>query len=163
MSAARWLVGANPRRTAIRIAVLIATSYVVFAYVLMPVRGSGISMEPTIETGDLMFVNRLAFRLREPRRGEIVAVRLAGQSVVYVKRLLALPGDRLAIDRGVVLVNGEALEEPYAQRRNDWNVAETALGAHEFFVVGDNRVMPMAQHDMGLVERGRLIGPVIGR
>ncbi len=156
----RWIVGARPRRTAIRALTLIATAYIVFGFVLLPVRGAGVSMAPTIESGDLIFINRLAYRFREPRRGDIVAVRMAGRSVVYVKRLLALPGDRVKIDHSAVSINGALLEEPYARKRPDWRLDEAVLGPDQYFVVGDNRTMPMDLHDMGTVARERLIGPL---
>jgi signal peptidase I len=143
-------------------AVLIIWAYVIFGHVLMPVRGVGISMSPTIESGDLLFVNRLAYRFREPRRGDVVAVRMAGRSAVYVKRLLALPRERVRMENGVLYVNDVAIEEPYAQRRDDWGLAPVTLGADEYFVVGDNRIMRQAQHEMGTVGRARLIGPALG-
>lgn len=160
MTLPRWIAGASPRRTAVRAAILVAAAYITFAYVLLPVRGAGISMAPTIESGDLIFINRLTYRFRAPRRGDIVAVRMAGRSVVYVKRLLALPGERLTIEAGVIVINGQSIEEPYARRRDDWMLDEVTLGPDEYFVVGDNRTMPMALHDMGTVPRDRLIGAV---
>jgi signal peptidase I len=157
---ARVLAGKQPRRTAVRVAVLIAVAYVIFGHVLMPVRGAGVSMTPTIESGDLIFINRLTYRFREPRRGDVVAVRMAGPSVVYVKRLLALPGERIKIEAGAVSINGEWIVEPYAHKRDDWWLDETTLDADQYFVVGDNRTMPMHLHDMGTVSRARLIGPL---
>lgn len=157
----RVVAGSNPRRTLIRAAILVAAAYIVFGFVLLPVRGVGVSMQPTIEQGDLMFVNRLSYRWREPARGDIVAVRVAGGSVVYVKRLLGLPGDRIAFVEGVLWRNGEPVDEPYARRREDWRLREATLGANDYFVVGDNRSMPMAQHDFGTTTRARLIGPRI--
>jgi len=154
----RWVAGADPRRTAIRVAVLVVVAYLTFSYVLLPVRGDGISMTPTIESGDLIFINRLTYRLREPRRGEVVAIRMAGRSVVYVKRLIGLPGDRLKIDHGNVSINDEWIKEPYARKRDDWSLDEVTLNRDEYFVVGDNRTMPMPLHDMGTVPRARLIG-----
>ncbi len=156
----RWLAGADPRRTAIRAAILIAGAYVIFGHVLLPVRGVGPSMSPTIESGELIFVNAVVYRFREPRRGDIVSVRMAGRSAVYVKRLIALPGERLAIEAGVVSINGEPIAEPYAEKRDDWQLGEVTLGPDEYFVVGDNRTMPMAMHDMGTAPRARLIGTV---
>lgn len=156
---ARVIAGPNPRRTALRVLLLVVGAYVVFGYVLMPVRGVGISMQPTIEQGDLLFINRLAYRVGDPERGDIVAVRLAGRSAVYVKRLLALPGDRVAFNRGVFWRNGEPIDEPYVRNRADWDLPEVTLGANDYFVVGDNRGMPMAQHDFGTSTRERLIGP----
>jgi signal peptidase I len=157
----RVMVGANPRRTAMRVLVLIVGAYVVFGYLLMPIRGVGISMQPTIEEGDLIFVNQVAYRFREPARGDIVAVRIAGRSVVYVKRLLALPGDRVAFVDGVLWRNGVPLDEPYVTKRADWQLDELTLGADDYFVVGDNRGMAMAQHEFGTATRNRLIGPRI--
>ncbi len=155
----RVVVGANPRRTLIRAVILIAAAYAVFGHVLMPVRGVGVSMQPTIEQGDLLFVNRLAYRFRPPDRGDIVAVRIAGRSVVYVKRLLGLPGDRIEFIDGVLWRNGAPVNEPYVLGRNDWQLDEVTLGVDDYFVVGDNRSMPMAQHDFGTTTRARLIGP----
>lgn len=159
MSLRNLIAGANPRRTLIRAVVLIGAAYVVFGHVLMPVRGVGISMQPTIEPGDLLFINRITYRFRDPARGDIVAVRAAGESVVYVKRLLALPGDEIAFVDGVLWRNGEPVLEPYVINRADWQLAEIELGREDYFVVGDNRGMPMAQHDFGTATRRRLIGP----
>lgn len=156
---AKAIAGSNPRRTLLRIVVLVLAAYVVFGHVLMPVRGVGISMQPTIEQGDLLFVNRVVYRVRAPARGDIVAVRVAGRSVVYVKRLLGLPGDRIGFINGVLWRNGEPVEEPYAIRRADWQLDEVTLGSDDYFVVGDNRGMPMAQHEFGTATRERLIGP----
>ena len=153
------VAGSRPQRTLVRIAVLILGAYVVFGYVLMPVRGVGISMHPTIEQGDLLFINRLAYRFRSPVRGDIVAVRVAGESVVYVKRLLGLPGDRIRFVDGVLWRNREPVDEPYVTSRADWQLDEVTLGDDDYFVVGDNRSMPMAQHEFGTATRARLIGP----
>jgi signal peptidase I len=160
VSLPRWIAGANPRRTAIRAVILVVAAYIVFGYILMPVRGVGISMAPTIESGDLIFINRLAYRFREPRRGDVVAVRMPGRPVVYVKRLLALPGERLRIDAGSVSVNDAFINEPYARTRDDWWLPEVTMGPDDYFVVGDNRSMPLALHEMGTVSRARLIGPL---
>ena len=156
---ARLIAGADPRRTALRILVLIVSAYVVFGYVLLPIRGVGVSMEPTIEPGDLIFVNRLAYRFRNPERGDVVAVRIAGRSVVYVKRLLALPGDTVAFVDGVLWRNGEPVDEPYVTNRAGWQLDEVTLGSDDYFVVGDNRGMAMAQHEFGTATHDRLIGP----
>jgi signal peptidase I len=155
----RLIAGSNPRRTFLRAAVLIAVAYVTFGHVLMPVRGVGISMQPTIEQGDLLFINRLAYTFRPPAHGDIVAVRVAGRSVVYVKRLLGLPGDRVAFRGGVLWRNGTPVDEPYVRHRADWELPEVTLSDDDYFVVGDNRGMPMAQHEFGTSTRERLIGP----
>ena len=96
--------GSNPRRTAIRAAVLVVASAVVFGVVLLPVRLSGISMEPTYNDGEMNFANRLAYAAgRRPARGDVVAIRMAGMSVLYVKRIIGLPGERVEITMGTVI------------------------------------------------------------
>ena len=157
----RYLVGRHPLRTLRRIALVVVSAVLVFTYVLMPVRGVGVSMDPTIRPGEFVLVNRLTYRLRAPARGDIVAVRLAGRRAVYVKRLVALPGERLAIRGGQMIVNGTRLDEPYVVHRDAWQLPETPLGEDEYFVVGDNRGMPMALHDMGTTSHARLLGTVI--
>jgi signal peptidase I len=156
------LLGRNPRRTLIRAAILVVVSVVVFGWILIPIRAQGISMQPTYEPGSLHFVNRLAFVRREPARGDVVGIRLAGPGVLYVKRIVGVPGERVRIEDGRVLVDDAALDEPYVINRSaSWLLPETTLGADEYFVVGDNRGMPIGQHELGKAKRGRIVGRVV--
>ena len=104
-------------------------------------------------------MNLIAYRFRDPRRGDIVAVRIAGRSLVYVKRLIGLPGEEFELREGVLRVNGEPIEEPYVTKRVPWNIGPVTLGADQYFVVGDNRSMRVDEHEMGIAPRARLIGP----
>lgn len=159
---ARFVVGADPRRTLARAGVLVVAAWLLVSFGILSVRGSGPSMQPTIGDGQLMIVDRVSYKVRRPRRGEIAAVTWEGEGrAVLIKRILAGPGDTIAITDGQVDVNGVAIAEPYVQHRARWQMAATTLGADEFFVVGDNRGMPMAQHTLGRVPTARLIGPVI--
>lgn len=156
------LFGRHPKRTLIRAAILVVASFVVFRWVLIPIRAQGVSMQPTYEPATFHLVSRLAFVRREPGRGEVVAIRLAGRGVMYVKRIVGLPGERVRISNGQVFVNDAPLEEPYVKNRNArWSLPEAALGADEYFVVGDNRGMPIEQHELGKTTRGRIVGAVV--
>ena len=157
----RLVFGANPRHTAIRVAVLVAAAVVVFGVVLLPVRLSGISMEPTYNDGALNFANRLAFTWRQPARGDVVALRMAGPSVVYVKRIVGLPGERVEIAMGTVIIDGEPLLEPTVVYRAPWNVPALTLGDDEYFVIGDNRAMAVQNHDFGRTSRDRIVGKML--
>lgn len=157
----RLLVGRNPARTLVRALVLVAGAAVLLTWGILPVRGQGPSMQPTIGDGQLLIVSRVSYRLRAPRRGEIVAVRLAGDEAVLIKRILAGPGDVVRIDDGTVTVNDVALAEPYVEFRRPWRMAEVTLAPDQYFVVGDNRGMPMELHTMGTVSGRRLVGPVV--
>jgi len=157
----RFVVGAHPRRTLLRAAALTVLAYATFGWVLLPVRGQGASMAPTIGDGQLVLVNRWSYWRSDPQRGDIVALRLAGRRVMYVKRIVGIPGDRVRIADGVVHVNGRRLDEPYVRQRSAWNVGEVALEAGEYLVIGDNRGMPMQQHEFGKAQRSRIVGRVI--
>lgn len=144
-----------------RVLVLAVVAFVVFTWVLLPVRAEGISMEPTYGSGSFRLVNRLAFRWGSPSRGDIVAIRLAGTRVVYVKRIVGLPGERLRIEDGQVIIDGQPLVEPYVRSRRPWNFAEVPIGPEEYFVVGDNRGMNMRDHAFGRVDASRIVGRVV--
>ncbi|MBI1874054.1 MAG: signal peptidase I [Acidobacteria bacterium] len=156
------VVGRNLRWTLIRATAIIVVSVVVFGWVLLPVRTYGVSMEPTYRAGELVFVNALAYRWGKPERGDIVAIELAGPHVVFLKRIVGLPGEHIAFRAGLVLVNGQPLQEEYVRYRvPDWNVPDSRLGSAEYFVVGDNRSMPQQQHEFGKVTEPRLIGKLL--
>lgn len=158
----RLFLGRAPRATLIRVGVIIGASIVVFGWILLPVRTQGISMLPLYETEGLHFFSRVTYLWRGPRRGDIVAIRTGGGEVVYVKRIVGLPGERVRIEAGRVVVNDEALDEPYVRyRTHGWDLGEVALGPDEFFVVGDNRSMRIELHTLGLVDRRRIVGTFV--
>ena len=155
------LFASNARVTLLRAAVLVVTAAVVFGYVLLPVRLQGISMLPTYRDGMLNFANRAAFLWREPARGDVVAIRMAGPRVLYVKRIVGLPREKVEIAMGVVIVDGMPLVEPTVVYKARWNLPAFTLGDNEYFVVGDNRVMAMENHDFGRATRDRIVGKML--
>ena len=144
-----------------RVLVLAAVAFVTFTWIFIPIRTDGISMEPTYRSNSLNLVNRLSYRLAEPARGDVVAIRLAGPHVVYVKRIVGLPGERLAFVGGVIHINGVPLSEPYVKNQRPWDRPEVTLGAREYFAVGDNRGMEQGAHKFGIVDRERILGKVL--
>ena len=144
-----------------RVLVLAAVAFITFTWIFIPIRTDGISMEPTYRSNSLNLVNRLSYRLAEPARGDVVAIRLAGPHVVYVKRIVGLPGERLAFVGGVIHINGVPLSEPYVKNPRPWDRPEVTLGAREYFAVGDNRGMEQGAHKFGIVDRERILGKVL--
>ncbi len=161
MNLRRFVFGSHPRRTLVRVLVLGALSFAMFRWVLMPIRAEGISMMPTYRSGSLNLVNRLAFASSKPSRGDVVAIRLAGPHVLYVKRIVALPGERFSMSQGQAYVNGAPLSEPYVQDRRPWDVPEVTLTPREYYVIGDNRGMSASDHDFGRVDVSRIVGKVV--
>jgi signal peptidase I len=154
-------IGRNPKNTLIRIVVLVVVCFVVFNFILLPIRVTGISMLPAYKDRSVNCVNRLAYLWHEPRRGDVVSIRYAGPHVMLMKRIVGLPGETVAFKDGRVLINGTPLDEPYEKSPCDWNLPPVKLGADEYFVVGDNRTMPAELHTFGRVERERIIGKVL--
>src|SRR3954463_11861583 len=86
-----WLrtmvVGRHPKRTIVRIIVFITIAFIVSRFILLPIRVEGISMLPNYPDRRVNFVNRLAYAFSAPKRGDVVSIRLAGFSVMYMKRI----------------------------------------------------------------------------
>ncbi|MGA2176134.1 MAG: signal peptidase I [Verrucomicrobiota bacterium] len=166
-----WLrilaIGRNPKATLLRAAVLAAVCVVVFKWVLLPVRVDGISMAPTYADHSFNFVNRLSYLWHEPRRGDVVAIRLtpphgwSAPHIMFLKRVIGLPGEAISFVDGRARVNGQPLDEPYEKGPCDWNAAPVTLGPEEYFMVGDNRSMPQKEHTFGKAERGRIVGKAL--
>src|SRR5881227_4484004 len=94
------------------ISVLIAAFIIVFLY--QPVRVEGTSMLPMLEDQDRLFINKMAYRVGEIHRGDVVVFLYPrDRQKSYIKRVIALPGDDLRIDHGRVYVNGVRLKETY--------------------------------------------------
>jgi signal peptidase I len=155
------LLGRHPRATLLRAGIIVMTAYVVFGYVLLPVRFQGISMLPTYRDGQINFANRIAYAWHQPERGDAIAVRMAGPSVLYVKRIVGLPSERVEIAMGVVTIDGRPLVEPFVINKSPWTMPAVTLGRREYFVIGDNRAMRMENHDFGRADRDRIIGRML--
>jgi signal peptidase I len=155
------LVGRNPKRTAIRVLVLIVVSVIVFRFVLLPIRVEGMSMMPTYKEHRPNFVNRLAYVFHAPQRGDVVAISTSGFSIMYMKRIIGLPGESVAFHHGQVFINGKILEEPYVKYSCDWEIAPRFLGVGEYYCVGDNRAMPARDHYQGVAPLRKIVGKVL--
>lgn len=155
------MFGDNPGRTLTRIAVLAVVCFITFKWVLVPIRTEGSSMLPTYETDRLNLVNRLAYLGAAPQRRDVVAIQMAGPHVLYVKRVIGLPGERVSVVDGIVNINGAPLPEPYVKLRRPWNVDEVTLATNEYFVIGDNRGMAAGDHDFGRVDIAKILGRVV--
>ncbi len=125
------------------------------------VRVDGSSMIPTLQNGEFVLVNRMAYRLGQPQRGDIIVFRSINENGLdLIKRIIGLPGDRVQVQQGQVRVNGQALSEPYIaappRYSGEWEVPEGFL-----FVLGDNRNDSSDSHQWGLLPSENVIGKAI--
>lgn len=122
------------------------------------VRVDGFSMNPTLQDGEFVLVNRLAYRLGQPQRGDIIVFHFPlDPSQDLIKRVIGLPGDEILVRNGVVSVNSVPLDEPYIAESplysGQWNVE-----AGHLFVLGDNRNDSSDSHAWGAVAYENVIG-----
>ena len=157
----RVLIGRRPTRTLVRILIWILIIVCIRTYVLLPIRVEGVSMMPTYKEDGINFVNCLAYALKPPQRGDIVAIRYAGRSVMLCKRIVGLPGEIIAFHHGRIEINGEVLDEPYVKKPCNWEHAPERLGPNEYYVVGDNRSMDFDQHMQGIAVRDKIVGRIL--
>jgi len=125
------------------------------------VRVDGFSMVPTLQDGEYVLVNRLAYRNDLPTRGDIIVfVSPQAPNLDLIKRVIGLPGDTVSIFNGVVQINGQTLQEPYIAAapiyNGEWQVPEGNL-----FVLGDNRNDSSDSHAWGLLPIENVIGKAI--
>jgi signal peptidase I len=133
----------------------IVVVWLVRQWVWEPVLIAGHSMEPTLHHGQLAGVNKLAYHLGPPRRGDIVVVR--ARRGLLAKRIVGLPEEEISARDGVFCVNGKPLPEPYVQLTHYWAIAPGRVPADCFVIAGDNR----AESVVAVVQRRRLVGRLI--
>jgi signal peptidase I len=98
------------------------------------------SMMNTIMVNDRIFANRLAYLFSEPKRGDIVVFRYPDdEKVLYVKRLIGLPGDTIEIKNQKVYINNEPIEEPYLREPMKGTYGPFKVPEGKYFMMGDNR------------------------
>src|ERR1700742_1776765 len=141
------------------VSIVVSAFIIIFLY--QPVRVEGTSMLPMLEDQDRLFVNKLAYRVGDIQRGDVVVFLYPrDHTKSYIKRVISLPGDRLRIERGQVYVNDKAVAEPYVPTRfeDSRSQPETVLPADEYFVRGDNRLISQNCRDFGPVARELIYG-----
>ena len=142
------------------------------------VRVDGFSMRPTLEDGEFVLINRLAYQFGSFQRGDIIVFRppmypeadfwrrLLGLPNIsddyedYIKRIVALPGDSVKIADGVVSINGQAINEPYIAAPPDYS-GKWTVPAGDLFVLGDNRNNSADSHAWGYLPEENVLGKAL--
>ena len=121
---------------------------------------TGPSMLPNLVRGQRILVSKLAYRLGDPQRGNIVVfANPHGEGSPLIKRIVGLPGEEVSVSRGQVFINSLPLAEPYIiydRGTSDWGPLR--LGEHEYFVMGDNRTNSNDSRSFGPVNASLFIG-----
>jgi signal peptidase I len=144
------------------ISLMVSAFFILFLY--QPVKVEGTSMMPTLDDQERVFINKFVYRIEPIERGDVVVFRYPRDtSKSYIKRVIALPGDRVRIDDGLLYVNGRRVEEDYVPSNFEdlRSYAETVVPAHSYFVMGDHRNLSNDSRDFGPVDERFIYGKAV--
>lgn len=147
---------------------------IVFAFIITqfikPTLVRGDSMYSTLEEGDYLIINRMAYKFKEPEHGDIIVFKSDlqqedGSNKDLVKRVIGVGGDHVKIENSKVYVNGEELVEPYIDDQITEGDIDTIVPQDCVFVLGDNREISLdSRYDsVGFVDDSDIIGKVFIR
>ncbi len=141
------------------LAVFVALVLIMLIY--PPVRVEGTSMVPMLQDQDRLFINKAAYFVGGIQRRDVVVFKYPRDTTKsYIKRVIALPGDRIRIDHGRVYVNDALLSEPYVPARytDERSQPEMTVPPGDYFVMGDHRSISSDSRDFGPVDRHLIYG-----
>jgi signal peptidase I len=153
-------------REVAEVVVLAIILYFGISFAVQAVHVEGLSMYGTLDDNDYLIANKIDYRLHAPQRGDIIILRPpSDNSKDFIKRVIALPGEKLLIRDGVVYINGHKLDEAYLPEAwttfnnypNDGTDGRV-MRSNEYFVMGDNRNRSQDSRIFGPISRDRIDG-----
>jgi signal peptidase I len=121
----------------------------------------GPSMQPNLHRGDRVFIEKVSLNFGAPHRGDIVVVNLPGEPISLIKRVLALPGERVEVRRGHVWINAAPLAEPWVMYFGGPDYPATSVPRGHVFILGDNRAESRDSRMFGPVPLSEIEGRVL--
>jgi signal peptidase I len=131
-----------------------------------PYRVAGQSMSPTLEMGQIVVVDAGYYRKHQPQRGDIVMYLISQKGQLWTHRVVGLPGETIAIENGVLLINGRRqveayVESAYTTSDYSWEMPAKIIPENSYFLMGDNRDNSMDSRMMGPIPRSDIAGKVV--
>lgn len=163
-ASARSSTASSLLRELVEVVVLAVILYFGISFAVQAVHVEGLSMFATLDDNDYLIANKIDYRLHAPQRGDIIILRPpTDNSKDFIKRIIALPGERLLISDGYVYINGHKLDEPYLPEAwttlNNWGGPDgEVVPPNEYFVMGDNRNRSQDSRIFGFIGRDRIDG-----
>lgn len=144
----------------------IAIFLFVYLLVLQPHKIKGQSMEPNFEDGEYLLTDKITYRLKEPKRGDVIVFEAPGANgEEFIKRIIGLPGERLSLANGKIYINGEPLIEKYIPENITTEGGpflregvEIQVPQDSYFVLGDNRRASFDSRSWGFVTKDKITG-----
>lgn len=144
---------------------------VTVVYIIQPQQVVGASMQHSFEDGDRILASKIAYKFEEPKRHDVIVFKAPkNKDVNYIKRVIAVPGDRMMISDNAVYVNGVKLDEPYVASKTilypGWFLRdglEITIPENHVFAMGDNRSQSSDCREFGPVPMDDVVGKVVYR
>ncbi|MBT3934575.1 MAG: signal peptidase I, partial [Bacteroidetes bacterium] len=149
---------------------------IVYLFFMQPHQVNGRSMFPTFYSGDYVLTDKISYKTGQPERGDVIVFHAppeagcpTGTGCDFIKRILAVPGERVAVQNGFVYVNGNKLTESYIPSDYETiagkfiNGRTVTMGPNEYFAVGDNRSHSSDSRVWGPVDKSEIIGKAFFR
>lgn len=143
----------------VTIAVAVVLALTIRTFLFEPIRVDGTSMKNTLQDGEFMIVTKPEYLLGNPQRFDVVICRYPNRTENFVKRVVGLPGDTVAIEGGELYINGELQVEDYIDYPPRYS-GEWVLAEDEYFVLGDNRASSNDSHLVGPISSDMIVGHV---
>jgi signal peptidase I len=146
----------------ITISLAVSAFFIIFLY--QPVKVEGTSMMPTLQDQERVFINKFVYKLEPIERGDVIVFRYPRDpSKSYIKRVVAVAGDGIKIEAGVVFVNGQRISEPYVPRMYEdvRSYPEIVVPPRGYFVLGDHRNLSNDSRDFGPVDESYIYGKAV--
>jgi signal peptidase I len=146
--------------------IVFAIVFLVAMYVVSFQQVVGPSMQNTLLEDDVVVLNKLVYRFRDLKRGEIVVIK--HEDKYLIKRVIGLPGETIEFKNNKLYINNEAYIETYTSSDSqDWSLSDIgvdgSIGEGCYLVVGDNRSNSMDGRNFGLITKDEVIGKVMLR
>jgi signal peptidase I len=144
------------------ISLAVSAFFIIFLY--QPVKVEGTSMMPTLQDQERVFINKFVYKLEPIERSDVIVFRYPRDPAKsYIKRVIAVAGDRVKIDDGVVYVNDHRLRETYVPEvyEDVRSYPETVVPPHCYFVLGDHRNLSNDSRDFGPVDEDFIYGKAV--
>ena len=158
------------------VVVVLSIFLIVYLFLVQPHQVNGLSMFPTYDNGDYLLTDKVTYRTRSPKRGEVVVFAAPdaaqcpkGTGCDFIKRVLGLPGETVEVKDNGIWINGKKVPEPYIPPENVTKPGAytqnrtVTLSADEYFVSGDNRPHSSDSRSWGPIKREEIVGKVFFR
>lgn len=150
------------------IVIAVTIALVIRTFLFSPIIVDGPSMQPTLENRDQMIVNKFIYRVQEPKRFDIIVFHASAKKD-FIKRVIGLPGEHVAVEDGLLYINDKLVEEPFLDQDNN-NFYQSPFRLEELpgsfskipddhvLVLGDNRNNSTDSRSFGLIEMDEIVG-----